>query len=217
MRTTNGTALCCGTSTPPAHTPPASWARILWEPRSTSSLSLDRLRSVVATTSRFSEPVGSSICFLTTLLIPTLDYASHDGTAIRDYIHVVDLAKGHIAALKKLRKDSPGCRAWNLGTGTGTTVFEIVKAFSETVGRSLPYEVEARRKGDVLNLTAQPTRANEELAWKATIPLKQTCEDLWRWYDILTPAGKTHANHFTGSVTTRRGIGSSRPRRCWWG
>lgn len=109
------------------------------------------------------------------------DYDSHDGTAIRDYIHVIDLAKGHIAALNKLRNDNPGCRAWNLGTGTGTTVFEIVKGFSKAVGRDLPYEVAERRKGDVLNLTAVATRANEELGWKAVIPLEQTCGDLWKW------------------------------------
>jgi UDP-glucose 4-epimerase len=111
----------------------------------------------------------------------TLDYESHDGTAIRDYIHVIDLAKGHISALDKLRNDHPGCRAWNLGTGTGSTVLEIVKAFSKTVGRDLPYEVVDRRKGDVLNLTAVPTRANQELGWKAEIPLEQTCDDLWKW------------------------------------
>ncbi|KAA8901436.1 hypothetical protein FN846DRAFT_908954 [Sphaerosporella brunnea] len=110
-----------------------------------------------------------------------VDYDSHDGTAIRDYIHVIDLAKGHIAALDKLRKDHPGCRAWNLGTGKGSTVFEMVKAFSQTVGRDLPYEVVERRKGDVLNLTAVPTRANKELGWKATIPLQQICDDLWKW------------------------------------
>lgn len=109
------------------------------------------------------------------------DYDSHDGTAIRDYIHVIDLAKGHISALDKLYKDSPGCRAWNLGTGMGSTVFDIVKAFSKAVGRDLPYEVVGRRKGDVLNLTAVPTRANEELGWKAEIPLENTCDDLWKW------------------------------------
>jgi len=109
------------------------------------------------------------------------DYDSHDGTAIRDYIHVIDLAKGHIAALNKLRTDSPGCRAWNLGTGMGTTVFEIIKAFSKSVGRDLPYDIADRRKGDVLNLTAVPTRANQELGWNAEIPLEQTCEDLWKW------------------------------------
>ncbi|KAL7274106.1 UDP-glucose-4-epimerase [Rhizina undulata] len=109
------------------------------------------------------------------------DYDSHDGTAIRDYIHVVDLAKGHLAALDKLRNDKPGCRAWNLGTGMGSTVFDIVKAFSKVVGRDLPYEVVGRRKGDVLNLTAVPTRANQELGWKAEKSLEETSNDLWKW------------------------------------
>ena len=94
---------------------------------------------------------------------------------------MIDLAKGHVAALKKLRADNPGCRAWNLGTGKGTTVFEIVHAFSKTVGRPLPYEVVERRRGDVLNLTAQPTRANQELGWRATLPLETIGEDLWKW------------------------------------
>jgi len=109
------------------------------------------------------------------------DYNSHDGTAIRDYIHVIDLAKGHIAALDKLRDDKPGCRAWNLGTGKGSTVFDIIKAFSKAVGRDLPYELVDRRPGDVLNLTAVPTRANQELNWKAELTLQQACEDLWKW------------------------------------
>jgi len=109
------------------------------------------------------------------------DYDSHDGTAIRDYIHVVDLAKGHIAALDKLRGGNIGCRAWNLGTGKGSTVLDIVKAFSKAVGRDLPYEAVGRRKGDVLNLTAVPKRANDELGWKAEISLEQTCNDLWKW------------------------------------
>lgn len=109
------------------------------------------------------------------------DYDSHDGTAIRDYIHVIDLAKGHIAALNKLYNENPGCRVWNLGTGKGSTVFDIIRGFSKAVGRDLPYEVVGRRKGDVLNLTAVPTRANEELGWKAEIPLERTCDDLWKW------------------------------------
>lgn len=120
------------------------------------------------------------------------DYDSHDGTAIRDYIHVMDLAKGHIAALDKLRKDSPGCQAWNLGTGKGSTVFDIVKGFSKAVGRDLPYEVAPRRKGDVLNLTAVPTKANNELGWKAEIPLEKTCEDLWKWYACEPHISKGH-------------------------
>lgn len=110
-----------------------------------------------------------------------IDYASKDGTAIRDYIHVVDLAKGHLVALNYLREKNPGLRAWNLGSGRGSTVFEMIKAFSKVVGRDLPYDVVPRRAGDVLDLTANPTRANQELHWKTELTLEDACEDLWRW------------------------------------
>jgi UDP-glucose 4-epimerase len=109
------------------------------------------------------------------------DYASRDGTAIRDYIHVVDLADGHLAALNYLREKKPGVKAWNLGSGRGSTVFEIVKAFSKVVGRDLPYEVVPRRQGDVLDLTANPALANEELKWKTEKTMEKACEDLWKW------------------------------------
>ncbi|PHH74527.1 hypothetical protein CDD80_3010 [Ophiocordyceps camponoti-rufipedis] len=109
------------------------------------------------------------------------DYASDDGTAIRDYIHVVDLAKGHLVALNYLREKKPGVKAWNLGSGRGSTVFQMINAFSEVVGRKLPYDVVARRPGDVLNLTANPSLANKELGWKTEIPMEKACEDLWRW------------------------------------
>ena len=110
-----------------------------------------------------------------------LDYDSHDGTAIRDYIHILDLAAGHLKALSYLREKHPGVRAWNLGTGRGSTVFEMIKAFSKAVGRELPYQVVGRRAGDELNLTSNPSRANEELGWKAERSLEDACEDLWRW------------------------------------
>lgn len=110
-----------------------------------------------------------------------LDYSSRDGTAIRDYIHVVDLAKGHLAALNYLREKKPGAKAWNLGSGRGSTVFDIVKAFSKVVGRDLPYEVVGRREGDVLDLTAKPDLANKELNWKTEMTMEQACDDLWRW------------------------------------
>lgn len=109
------------------------------------------------------------------------DYSSRDGTAIRDYIHVVDLAKGHLAALNHLRDQQPGVRAWNLGSGRGSTVFEMIKAFSHVVGRDLAYQVVDRRAGDVLDLTANPTRANEELNWKTELTLEDACEHLWKW------------------------------------
>jgi len=123
----------------------------------------------------------------------------------------MDLAKGHIAALNKLRNDSPGCRAWNLGTGMGSTVFDIVKAFSASVGRDLPYEVVDRRKGDVLNLTAVPKRANEELDWRAEIPLEQTCDDLWKWYDSSHVPG-WDAKCYIGWKTIRRDTDNNRLR-----
>lgn len=111
----------------------------------------------------------------------TTDYASKDGTAIRDYIHILDLAKGHLVALNYLREHHPGVRAWNLGTGKGSTVFEMIKSFGDAVGKQLAYEIVGRRVGDVLDLTANPTRANEELKWKAQRTLEDACQDLWRW------------------------------------
>ena len=109
------------------------------------------------------------------------DYSSVDGTAIRDYIHILDLAKGHLVTLNYLRDRKPGVEAWNLGTGKGSTVFQMIKAFSAAVGKELKYEVVGRRAGDVLDLTANPTKANKELAWKTDRTLEQACEDLWRW------------------------------------
>ncbi|KAH9845147.1 UDP-glucose 4-epimerase uge1-like [Teratosphaeria destructans] len=115
------------------------------------------------------------------LLVFGDDYKSKDGTAIRDYIHILDLARGHTVALDHLRSKNPGVRAWNLGTGKGSTVYDMINAFSKAVGRDLPYEVVGRRAGDVLDLTANPSRANSELGWKAEHTLEEACEDLWRW------------------------------------
>jgi UDP-glucose 4-epimerase len=110
------------------------------------------------------------------------DYDSKDGTPIRDYIHITDLAQGHLAALKHLAgTDFKGYDEWNLGTGQGSTVFDIIKAFSKAVGRDLPYKIEARRAGDVLDLTANPAKANKELTWKAKKTLEEACVDLWRF------------------------------------
>lgn len=118
------------------------------------------------------------------------DYPSRDGTPIRDYIHVLDLAQGHIAALDKLKQvesergsdaTTGFCREWNLGTGKGSTVLEVIKNFEAAVGRNLPYEIAERRDGDVLDLTAKPDRANTELKWSAKLSMKDACEDLWRW------------------------------------
>ena len=115
------------------------------------------------------------------LLVYGDDYKSKDGTAIRDYIHVLDLARGHVHALNYLREHKPGVKAWNLGTGKGSTVHDMIKAFSAACGRELPYQVVERRPGDVLDLTANPSLANRELDWKAEFTLEAACRDLWKW------------------------------------
>ncbi len=108
------------------------------------------------------------------------DYSTPDGTGVRDYIHVVDLALGHLRALEKLA-NKPGIVVYNLGTGVGYSVLEVVDAFAEVSGRDIPYQVEARRPGDVASVYADPTRAAVELSWRATRGLADMCADAWRW------------------------------------
>ena len=108
------------------------------------------------------------------------DYPTRDGTGIRDYLHVVDLARGHIAALDHIRR-SPGVALHNLGTGRGHTVFEVIHAFECASERTIPYRVTARRPGDIALSCADASRAREELGWTATHDLRKICEDLWLW------------------------------------
>ncbi len=108
------------------------------------------------------------------------DYATRDGTCIRDYIHVVDLANGHLAALDAI-DDIDGCRAINLGTGNGSTVLEVLAAASRAVGRDLPYRIGPRRAGDATACYADADLAAELLGWKATRSLDDMCADAWRW------------------------------------
>jgi len=108
------------------------------------------------------------------------DWSTPDGTGVRDYIHVVDLALGHLAALGKLERQ-PGCVAYNLGTGRGVSVLELLRAQSRAVGRDLPYEIVARRPGDVAVSYADPAFAMRELGWRATRDLDAMCADGWRW------------------------------------
>lgn len=115
------------------------------------------------------------------------DYDTLDGTGVRDYIHVVDLAKGHIAALKKL-KDNCGCKVYNLGTGTGYSVLQMVKAMEKASGKEIPYKVAPRRGGDIASCYADPRIAEKELGWKAKFDLERMCEDLWRWQS-MNPTG----------------------------
>ena len=108
------------------------------------------------------------------------DYDTPDGTGVRDYIHVVDLAKGHVKALDKLKTNS-GLVTYNLGTGKGVSVLDMVKAFSKACGKDIPYEIVARRAGDIATCYADASKANEELGWKAEKNLDDMCEDSWRW------------------------------------
>ncbi len=108
------------------------------------------------------------------------DYATKDGTGVRDYIHVVDLALGHIKALEKLAAD-PGLVTYNLGTGQGYSVIEMVRAFSQASGCPVPYQIVGRRMGDIAACYADPGLAERELGWKAELGLQQMCEDTWRW------------------------------------
>jgi len=109
------------------------------------------------------------------------DYDTPDGTGLRDYIHVEDLAAGHVAALNKLAGTDEPVSTWNLGTGTGTSVLEMLHAFERAVGRELPYEVVARRAGDIAVSYADPSRANAELGWRAERTIDDMCADTWRW------------------------------------
>lgn len=107
------------------------------------------------------------------------DYDTPDGTGVRDYVHVMDLAAGHVAALRLL--NSPKCFAVNLGTGTGSSVLEIVKAFEKASGSRIPYDIKPRRPGDLDACYAATVYASELLQWKATRTLEQMCADHWRW------------------------------------
>ena len=109
------------------------------------------------------------------------DYPTHDGTGVRDYIHVCDLAAGHVAALAELEKNGPGVRAINLGTGTGYSVLDVLHAYEKACGRALPFRVEGRRSGDVAACYADPTYARELLGWSAKYGLDRMCADSWRW------------------------------------
>lgn len=108
------------------------------------------------------------------------DYPTPDGTGVRDYIHVVDLAKGHLSALEKLQ-EKPGVVTYNLGTGTGYSVLDVVKAFEKASGKEIPYNITDRRPGDIAINFADPSKAEEELGWTAEYDLVDMCRDSWNW------------------------------------
>ena len=109
------------------------------------------------------------------------DYNTHDGTGVRDYIHVVDLAKGHISALDKLDKEKQGLFIYNLGTGTGYSVLDMVKAFEESTGKKVNYKIVERRAGDIATCYSDPQKAKNELHWEATKTLNDMCKDSWKY------------------------------------
>ena len=108
------------------------------------------------------------------------DYPTKDGTGVRDYIHVVDLAVGHLKALEKL-DDNPGLLTYNLGTGTGYSVLDVVKAFEKASGQTIPYQITDRRPGDIAKCYADPSKAKKELDWEAKRGIEEMCRDTWQW------------------------------------
>lgn len=116
------------------------------------------------------------------------DYPTADGTCERDYLHVEDLAAGHVAALTRIASSETPIRAWNLGTGHGTSVLQIIAAFERACGKPIPYDIAPRRAGDLAAFWADPTRAHEELGWAATRTIDDMCADTWRWQS-LNPHG----------------------------
>ena len=109
------------------------------------------------------------------------DYDTPDGTGVRDYIHVVDLAKGHVKALEKLEKEEKGLYIYNLGTGKGYSVLDMVKAFEKATSKKVPYKIAPRRAGDIATCYADPKKAKEELGWQAEKTLEDMCLDSWNY------------------------------------
>ncbi len=111
------------------------------------------------------------------------DYDTPDGTGVRDYIHVVDLARGHVAAIKKIVQ-KPGVAIYNLGTGHGYSVLEVIKNVEEASGKKIPYVIKGRREGDIATCYADASKAKAELGWEALYGMKEMCEDSWRWQSM---------------------------------
>ncbi|HGN1707484.1 TPA: UDP-glucose 4-epimerase GalE [Providencia rettgeri] len=111
------------------------------------------------------------------------DYPTKDGTGVRDYIHVMDLADGHIAALNKVSQQA-GLHIYNLGTGTGTSVLEVVTAFEKAVGKPIPYTISARRPGDIAEYWSTPAKAQRDLGWTAKYSIQDMADDVWRWQSM---------------------------------
>ena len=127
------------------------------------------------------------------------DWPTRDGTGVRDYIHVVDLARGHLAALERVHRE-PGAFTVNLGTGKGFSVLDMVRAFERASGRPIPYRIIDRRPGDIAECWADPRRAQELLGWRAGLDIDRMCEDAWRW-QCGNPEGYAGAGGEAGAAT----------------
>ncbi|MCC6109555.1 MAG: UDP-glucose 4-epimerase GalE [Denitrobacterium sp.] len=108
------------------------------------------------------------------------DYDTHDGTGVRDYIHVVDLARGHVKTLQAV-EGKPGVHVWNLGTGKGYSVLDVVKAFEKATGKKVPYQIKPRRAGDIATCYASADKAKRDLGWEAEFGIEEMCRDSWNW------------------------------------
>lgn len=111
------------------------------------------------------------------------DYDTPDGTGVRDYIHVVDLANGHVKAIDKI-KENPGVKVYNLGTGNGYSVLDVIKAFSKACGHDVPYQIKPRRPGDIATCYADASLARKELGWEAQYGIEEMCADSWKWQSM---------------------------------
>ena len=134
------------------------------------------------------------------------DYNTPDGTGVRDYIHVVDLAKGHIKALEKLEKENSGIYIYNLGTGVGYSVLDMVKAFEESTGKKVNYKIVERRAGDIATCYSDPQKAKNELHWEATKTLNDMCKDSWKY--IQNMLGLLNINYNNLPYLTSYYVGS---------
>ncbi|KAK3911180.1 LOW QUALITY PROTEIN: UDP-glucose 4-epimerase [Frankliniella fusca] len=126
------------------------------------------------------------------------DYDTEDGTGVRDYIHVMDLAKGHVAALDKLQKEHQRLKFYNLGTGNGVSVLQLLKTFESVTKSKIPFKICDRREGDIVSMYANASLAENELGWKAKFTLPQMCADFWRW-QTLNPDGYRKCAEANGS------------------
>lgn len=183
-------------------TNPYGWTKLMNEQILTDATVADKEMSVVLL--RYFNPIGAHpsgrigedpqgipnnlLPYITQVAIGKLpelgvfgnDYPTHDGTGVRDYIHVVDLAKGHVKAIEYAAQHK-GTEIFNLGTGTGYSVLDIVKAFEKANDITIPYTIKARRDGDVAECYADPVKAREQLGWEAEKNLEDMCKDSWRW------------------------------------